>query len=115
MNFWENVDLLREYKNLSRKELAYLAKFSVNSISTGIIRGSIPAADVAYRIAKILNVSIEYLLTGTDARTDGDYSELEFSTKYLQHHDLIDAFEVLPENVQKTVIALLHDIVGNLS
>ena len=64
MNFWEIVDSEREYKNLSRKELAYLADFSVNSIPTGIARGSIPAADVAYRIAKVLGVSVEYLLLG---------------------------------------------------
>jgi ribosomal protein L1 len=54
MNFWETVDWEREYKNISRKELAYKAGFSLNCISTGIARGSIPAADVAYRIAKVL-------------------------------------------------------------
>ena len=30
------------------------------------IRGTIPAADIAFRIAKYLNTSIEYLLTGDD-------------------------------------------------
>ena len=58
MTFWETVDSEREYKNLSRKELAYEAGFSLNCISTGIARGSIPAADVAYRIAKVLGVSV---------------------------------------------------------
>lgn len=35
---------------------------------TGIIRNSIPSADVAYRIAKVLNVSIEYLLEGNSEK-----------------------------------------------
>ncbi len=62
MNFWETVDSLREYKNISRKELAYFADFSLTSLSTGIKRNSIPSADVALRIAKVLDVSIEDLL-----------------------------------------------------
>lgn len=64
MSFWQNVDAERDFQNISRKELAYKANFSLTSLSTGIIRNSIPSADVAYRIAKVLNVSIEYLLEG---------------------------------------------------
>ena len=89
MNFWEVVDSEREYKNLSRKELAYLADFSVNSIPTGIARGSIPAADVAYRIAKVLGVSVEYLLLGEKSQnqqkiTDSNKNNeiIERSKKY---------------------------------
>lgn len=65
MGFWQNVDAERDFQNISRKELAYKADFSLTSLSTGIIRNSIPSADVAYRIARVLNVSIEYLLEGT--------------------------------------------------
>ena len=62
-NFWKNVDYVREYRDMSRKELAYKADFSLTSLSTGIKRNSIPSADVAFRIAKTLNVPIECLLT----------------------------------------------------
>lgn len=68
MGFWENVDAERDFQNISRKELAYKADFSLTSLSTGIIRNSIPSADVAYRIAKVLNVSIEYLLEGNSEK-----------------------------------------------
>lgn len=68
MGFWENVDAERDFQNISRKELAYKANFSLTSLSTGIIRNSIPSADVAYRIAKVLNVSIEYLLEGSSKK-----------------------------------------------
>ena len=62
MNFWEKVDQERELKNLTRKELAHIAKFSLNSISTGIARNSIPAADVAVRIANALGTTVECLM-----------------------------------------------------
>lgn len=118
MNFWEIVDSEREYKNLSRKELAYLADFSVNSIPTGIARGSIPAADVAYRIAKVLGVSVEYLLLGekspnqqkiTDSNKNNEI--IERSKKYTKNHELIDNFEKLPDSIQKSV----EDLIQNLS
>lgn len=120
MNFWEIVDLEREYKNLSRKELAYLADFSVNSIPTGIARGSIPAADVAYRIAKVLGVSVEYLLTSREKDTISNSQEvqnsqidieiIERSKKYTKNHELIDNFEKLPDSIQKSLITLVQEI-----
>lgn len=118
MNFWETVDWEREYKNLSRKELAYKAGFSLNCISTGIARGSIPAADVAYRIAKVLGVSVEYLLLGEKSQNQQKISDsnknneiIERSKKYTKNHELIDNFEKLPDNIQKSV----EDLIQNLS
>ena len=118
MNFWEVVDSEREYKNLSRKELAYLADFSVNTIPTGIARGSIPAADVAYRIAKVLGVSVEYLLLGEKSQNQQKISDssknneiIERSKKYTKNHELIDNFEKLPDSIQKSV----EDLIQNLS
>lgn len=120
MNFWETVDAEREYKNISRKELAYEAGFSLNCISTGIARGSIPAADVAYRIAKVLGVSVEYLLLGGNTKTAQSSQEsqktnintevIERSKKYIKNYELIDSFERLPESLQKSLIALVQEI-----
>ncbi|MBQ7905545.1 MAG: helix-turn-helix domain-containing protein [Spirochaetaceae bacterium] len=120
MNFWEVVDLEREYKNISRKELAYLANFSVNSIPTGITRGSIPAADVAYRIAKVLGVSVEYLLTSGEKETISNFQEvqnsqidteiIERSKKYTKNYELIENFDKLPEEIKKTLNKLIEEI-----
>ncbi len=82
MSFWENVDAERDFQNISRKELAYKANFSLTSLSTGIIRNSIPSADVAYRIAKVLNVSIEYLLDGNSKK--GTEKKQECNNTFLQ-------------------------------
>ena len=62
MGFWKNVDDELKYQGIERKELASLADFDVSYIGKGIRRDSIPAADLALRIAKVLNVSLEYLL-----------------------------------------------------
>lgn len=121
MNFWEIVDSEREYKNISRKELAYLADFSVNSIPTGIARGSIPAADVAYRIAKVLGVTVEYLLLGESIHNQQKINEsnnnmeiIERSKKYIKNHELIDNFEKLPNNLQKSVEDLVQTITSHI-
>ena len=121
MNFWEVVDSEREYKNISRKELAYLADFSVNSIPTGITRGSIPAADVAYRIAKVLDVTVEYLLLGGNVQSQQKINEnnknleiIERSKKYTKNHELIDNFEKLPNNLQKSVEDLIQTITKHI-
>ena len=121
MNFWEIVDSEREYKNISRKELAYLADFSVNSIPTGITRGSIPAADVAYRIAKVLDVTVEYLLLGGNVQSQQKINEnnknleiIERSKKYTKNHELIDNFEKLPNNLQKSVEDLIQTITNHI-
>lgn len=70
MGFWQNVDNEREYKCISRKELSKAAGFSLNCISTGIVRNSIPAADLALRIARVLNVSVEKLLGEKDSHSE---------------------------------------------
>ena len=64
MNFWENVDAELEFKGINRKTLAQEAGFDASLITKGIKTGSAPSADTAVRIAKILNVSVEYLVTG---------------------------------------------------
>lgn len=113
MSFWKNVDLEREYKGLSRRELASLADFSLTSLSTGIIRGSIPAADVAYRIAKVLGVSIEYLLTGGGAPTrEPDALDVvaERSRKYMKYRSMIEDFDALPERLRSSIEGMIHEI-----
>lgn len=119
MGFWQNVDLEREFKNLTRKELAHLAGFSLTSLSTGIARNSIPSADVAYRIAKVLNVSIEYLLMGgdgsaqkkSDAKSASNIEDL--CQKYKKYHNIIEDFDKLSPKIQKSVANMIHEISDN--
>jgi len=68
MSFWKNVEKELEYQNISRKELAKKAGFAVSGISLGISNNSVPNADVATRIASVLNVSVEYLVSGKNSK-----------------------------------------------
>ena len=59
MGFWQNVEDECEFLGISRKELAEKANFSVHTISNGIRRDGMPAADLALRISKALAVQLE--------------------------------------------------------
>ena len=54
-----------EFQDIKVKELALRTGISQRTLEGYIgMRGSIPPADVAVKIAKALNVSVEYLVTG---------------------------------------------------
>lgn len=113
MNFWENVDQEREFKNLTRKELAYKANFSLNSISTGIARNSIPAADVALRIANALGTTVECLM-GQKKNQQATPPQPIISDKkealYTKYRNFIEDFDKLSLENQKAVIQIVSQI-----
>ena len=54
-----------EYQGLTRKELAYKADIKVRALDMYLgTQASMPPADVAVRLAKALNVTVEYLVMG---------------------------------------------------
>ncbi len=123
MSFWETVEEVREYRDISRKELAYKADFSLNSISTGIARNSVPSADVACRIAKVLGVSVEFLVTGKSGKKEKRADEQierklegkrEAFFKYMDKHSkMMEEFSSLDEPLQKAIRELIHASAAN--
>lgn len=107
MNFWEIVNSELEYKNIDRKELALKAGFNVSNISKGIRENNIPSADTAFRIAKVLGVSVEYLVTGKspEFQNSGISEEIQVFHK---NRILLKKLESLPKN-QKEGIEILID------
>lgn len=71
------ADRLREeieYMGITRKELAYKANVKKRALDMYLgTQGSMPPADAAVRIAKALNVTVEYLVTGE--RYSQDYHQ----------------------------------------
>lgn len=68
MGFKENLKDELAYQGLLVKELAGRAGLNPSSLSNYLRENSsIPSADIAVRIARALNVSVEYLVTGTDS------------------------------------------------
>ena len=68
--FIERLERLLEDKGLQQKDLAEKVGISSNGISTWKITGTLPRADVAVKIARILDVTVEYLITGNIPHID---------------------------------------------
>ena len=67
-SFKENLKEILEYKDMTVKELAFLTGISNRSIGNYLnSRESMPPADYACKIAKALNTTVEYLLTGKNS------------------------------------------------
>ena len=52
------------YQGISNKEFASIV--GIGTLGMYLYRGSIPAADVAVKMAQVLNTTTEYLILGTD-------------------------------------------------
>ncbi len=65
MSFKENLKTELFYQNIQLKEFAGKIQIPYSTILSYVSsRSSLPRVDIAYKIAKELNVSIEYLITG---------------------------------------------------
>ena len=63
--FFERLKNELDYQNLTRADLSRALDIPTSSIRNWK-EGSMPAADVALKIARFLNVSLEYLIDGTN-------------------------------------------------
>ncbi len=114
MGFWQNVDDECEYLGITRKELAERAGFSVHTISNGIKRDGIPAADLAVRISRILNVPLEKLLNFNVINTSVDNVEIKnqkidrkLFSKYLP---LVKKIEELNPESKKAIFTIIENL-----
>ncbi len=78
-----------DYLGLRDKEVAAKAGITKRAIDTYVgARNCMPSADVAVRLAKVLGVSVEWLVTGeTDVPTDDDLKTLIHNFSHLTPHD----------------------------
>ncbi len=105
MGFWANVEKEMEYQGISRKELSYRANISYSGIGLGLERDSMPGADTALSIAKVLHVSIAYLLHGASAPDNAE--EAAAGGKY---QSVAAELESLPPEVRAPVIEMIHKL-----
>jgi transcriptional regulator with XRE-family HTH domain len=67
MGFRENLKSEMEYVDISVKELAFLSKVNLKTLESYLSpRSVMPSVESAYKIAKAMNVSVEYLVTGSE-------------------------------------------------
>ena len=104
MGFRENLKAELSYSGMLVKELAAktgLKKYTIDNYLS--VRGRMPAADVAVRIAQALGVSVEYLITGFE--TTKDKNSAHFSPE-IRHLARI-AEGLKPEN-KKITLSLIE-------
>ena len=108
-NFWERVDEELEYKGMNRKSLATEVGFNLGNIGKGIQLGSSPSADTAVKIAKVLNVSVEYLVTGQDSSFQKENLDLH---RYRKYSSFINQLDSLPENQRELIKSIVAKMNG---
>lgn len=67
MSFWSRVEKALNDNEISEAELSRRIGYSQAGINGWKSKGSIPRADIALKTAKVLNTSIEYLITGNNS------------------------------------------------
>ena len=103
-DFWKRVDEELDFLGISRTYLANKCEFSLTNIGQGIKLGSTPSADTAVKIAKVLNVSVEYLVTGQDSSLKKENLDLH---RYREYSSLISQLDSLPENQKELVKSII--------
>lgn len=115
-SFWLNVKKILPYKNLEVKDLAFRAGVPYSTIINGMNKKSMPHADIALKISKILNMSLESLLGEENvsiiAKKSLSQSEIEaFELDiYRKNKIIIDALEELPVAVRDSMQDLVLKI-----
>lgn len=79
--FWQNVNNIIKQQNKTQKSVSLECGFSERRIQNLSSSGRLPDVEEAFKIAKALNTSIEYLVCGEESHPD--VKELqEIKTKY---------------------------------
>lgn len=92
LDFWNHVKEELEYKGMSQKELAFITKISYNTFQSWMTKDRLPDAADSVKIAKVLGVSVEYLVTGTEnvqiKQTNSEIDSFFRDIKHLSSDDL---------------------------
>ena len=109
MDFRDRLREQIDFLGLLDKEVAARAGISKRAIDSYVgSRGCMPSADIAVRIAQVLGVSVEYLITGKNDVPNEILSAVnknENSTP-MEEQKLFKTFTELSQKDKKTVIAL---------
>ena len=92
LTFWKNVKDELEYKMMSQKELAAEIKISYNTLQSWITKDRLPDASDSVKIAKALDVSVEFLVTGKKVPLKSKFSPeintILYDAEHLDKDDL---------------------------
>ncbi|MGN0727990.1 helix-turn-helix domain-containing protein [Treponema sp.] len=76
LDFWCNVKNELEYNLMTQKELADKMQISYNTLQSWITKDRLPDARQSVQIAKILNTTVEFLVTGRKTPLSQDNAKI---------------------------------------
>ena len=106
-DFWKRVDEEIEYKGINRAFLAKNCDIRVKNIGHGIKLGSTPSAETAVKIAAVLGVSVEYLVTDEEKSKEKIEIEQNQLRLYRKHSEIIKKCEELSSEKEKLLVDFL--------
>lgn len=95
MTFFERCEAIAKQKNISLNELGRLVGVSGAAIN-GWKNGSFPKVDIALKVAKVLDVSVEYLVTG--------------NVLSAEESQIVEIYRKIPKAYRNMVKHLMQDI-----
>ena len=102
MGFKENLKSELTYQNMLVKELAAASGISKPTLDNYLcVRGYMPSASAAVKIARALGVSVEYLVTGEENRPDKSSLGPEIRS-------LVQNFKQLNEEDRKMITSIMQ-------
>ena len=105
--FRDNLKEQIEYKGLIIKELAAKTGISKRTIDTYVDnRAVIPNAEVAVKLARALDTTVEYLVTGTEERA-GSFADMH-QRNYHKYQSIMSDLDSLPGDLLDVVAAMVH-------
>jgi len=91
-----------DYIGLTQKEFAAKAGIKKRALDAYLrTQQSMPPADTAVKIASVLGISVEYLITGKEYRQSVDISN------YLQFKDILDDLAILKAQTLEPIKAVI--------
>ncbi len=101
-NFSERLKSEIKYKGFVQKEVASKAGIQKRALDMYVgSQNSMPPADIAVKISKVLGVSVEYLVTGYDYKAKDDMD------KYRTFRKMMDDFMDLSKELQESIMAMI--------
>ena len=105
-SFAQRLTLLRESKDLKKKELAQILNVSAACISQYESGNSMPGHDILTKMAQYFGVSIDFLLANEHENINIDLSQLFYSNT--SYWELIRACDQVPIKKRATLLEIVN-------
>ena len=109
MSFNENLKEAMYCKNVTTERLASLTEINSGTISNYLkTKGSMPPADKALKLAKALDVSVDFLVNGFDSKSESSIQQKSpFSIEVFKIAQKMDGLEKDELSIITSMIDLL--------